>query len=399
MLLLILISIVCSSCAFIQQLNYHQPYTSFFSSHRMQHHYSYTNLSTRCYAAKRRGGAMARRKKLVDTGFSKQKSIDETQRQKKDSLQSSSSNKTSADNIYSLPPLYDLAFGYRNYVDEVNFLLDAHDKYSTITNGQPLHILELAAGPARHAISALSEHSKTEVNSITALDISQDMVDYGIENANFDLGNPGSGRRDDFTYICGDMRNAAYYAQSELFDTAWILLGSMAHLLTNDDIISCLQSLHSIINVGGTVIIELPHPRETFCMGECTKNTWSVPLESDEELEYGELNIIWGDEDDHFDPVAQIRHFTVGLELTVNNIDDIPEDDDNTSPIMQMLSQEGKTKVEEIVPMRLYTLQEVDALARCAGFELVRKYGALANVSINDEDEAFRMVCILRRTS
>ena len=36
------------------------------------------------------------------------------------------------------------------------------------------------------------------------------------------------------------MKNAAYYVLSdslESVDTAWILLGSLAHLLTNDDII------------------------------------------------------------------------------------------------------------------------------------------------------------------
>ena len=322
-------------------------------------------------------------------------------------IEQSTATEPSKSNIYSMPPLYDLAFGYRNYEEEVDFLLRVHDKYSSISSddddisssSSALRVLELAAGPARHSLSALSEHTPAEVHSVVALDKSQDMVDYGSENADYELGSPG-GRRDDFKYVDGDMRYIGDSVKTDattMFDTAWLLLGSMQHLLTNDDIVACFSSLYKSIKSGGTVVIELPHPRETFSMGECTRNGWQVPLEDGEEKEYGELNIVWGEEDDEFDPVSQIRHFTVGLELTVNNVDDIPKDEDTSSLFLQM-SKEGKTSVKEIVPMRLYTLQEIDALARCAGFELVAKYGALAeDVSIEDEDEAFRMVCVLRK--
>lgn len=302
---------------------------------------------------------------------------------------------STSDSIYSMPPLYDLAFGYRSYEDEVDFLLDLHDEHSTSSKGEPLGILELAAGPARHSIAALTEHAPTEVDFVVALDRSQAMVDYGLENADYELGAPG-GRRDDFQYVYGDMRSANEYT-AKSFDTAWLLLGSMQHLLKNEDIISCFKSLHSVIKSGGTLVIELPHPRETFTMGECTRNGWTVPLEDGEEKEYGELNIVWGEEDDVFDPVTQVRQFTVGLELKVNNVGDIPKDGDASDLFLKM-SEDGKTSVKEVVPMRLFTLQEIDALARCAGFELVAKYGALMEgVSIEDEEEAFRMVCVLRK--
>ncbi|KAL3787679.1 hypothetical protein ACHAWO_000479 [Cyclotella atomus] len=329
-----------------------------------------------------RGGAMARRKK----GFAKE-SEDES---------------NASDTIYSLPPLYDLAFGYRSYESEVDFLIDVHTRYNKSTPG-PLRILELAAGPARHSLAALSEHSQEEVGSAVALDRSQVMVKYGIENADFELGTEG-GRRDDFTYLCGDMRkiDESVSNGSTNFDAAWLLLGSMQHLLTNDDIIACFKSINSVLQPGGTVVIELPHPRETFSMGECTKNGWTVPLvhEVDEdgtEKEYGELIIVWGDEDDYFDPVAQVRRFTVSMELSIKDPKDIP-DDMGTSPLFRQMTKDGKTTLKEIVPMRLFTLQEIDALARCAGLAMVAKYGALADdISIEDEEEAFRMVCVLRK--
>jgi SAM-dependent methyltransferase len=362
-----------------------------------QHAFSPPDLSrqrqgfTVLQAAKRRGGAMARRKtreeSLSDDSESNTNGFDnESMSTSQRTIPTSKS-----DTIYSMPSLYDLAFGYRCYEEEVEFLLHAHEKYSTSENDAPLRILELAAGPARHSLAALAEHPPSSVDSVVALDLSQAMVKYGVENADHELGSAG-GRRDSFEYASGDMRDFTGLSSTK-FDTAWILLGSMSHLLTNDDVIRCFSSLRSALKPGGTAVIELPHPRETFSMGECTRNGWTVPLVADDEEEYGELNIVWGDEDDDFDPIAQVRHFTVAMTLTVNNPEDIPKED----PLFLRMNENGKTEVKETVPMRLFTLQEIDALARCAGLEMVAKYGALdEEVAMTDEDDAFRMVCILR---
>ena len=94
---------------------------------------------------------------------------------------------------------------------------------------------------------------------------------------------------------------------SETFDSAWILLGSLQHLQTNQDVISCFESACQALKQGGTLIVELPHPRETFSMVECTKNGWEVPLEDENGMEYGELKVIWGDESDTFDAIRQVR--------------------------------------------------------------------------------------------
>jgi SAM-dependent methyltransferase len=342
-------------------------------------------------AAKRRGGAMARRKTREESQSDNAESNTEGFENESMSTSQQTLATSKSDTIYSMPSLYDLAFGYRCYEEEVEFLLHAHDKYSTSEKDVPLRILELAAGPARHSLAALSEHPPSNVDSVVALDLSQAMVKYGVENADHELGSAG-GRRDSFEYASGDMRDFVGLSSTK-FDTAWILLGSMSHLLTNDDVIRCFSCLRSALKPGGTAVIELPHPRETFSMGECTRNGWTVPLVADDEEEYGELNIVWGDEDDSFDPIAQVRHFTVAMTLTVNNPEEIPKED----PLFLRMNGNGKTEVKEVVPMRLFTLQEIDALARCAGLEIVAKYGALdEEVAMTDEDDAYRMVCILR---
>lgn len=52
--------------------------------------------------------------------------------------------------IYARPELYDLAFSYRVFEEEFDFLRKAHAKHAP---GQVLNsVLELGCGPARHAI-------------------------------------------------------------------------------------------------------------------------------------------------------------------------------------------------------------------------------------------------------
>lgn len=294
--------------------------------------------------------------------------------------------------IYSLPTLYDLAFGYRNYEEEVKFLFRVHRTHSAGVDGgggggdaaAPHRILELAAGPARHSVTALQVGSGN-VESVTALDNSDDMVSYGREIADETLGTAsGGGLRDKFSYVKGDMRDFGPPGGGPI-DAVWMLLGSMQHLTTNDDAVSCLRSTSNALRVGGTAVIELPHPRETFSMVECTRNGWEVPLEDDSGEEYGELRIVWGDDDDPFDPIRQVRDFTVSMKLT------------GTEGTTDEADGEMRS-VREVVPMRLYTAQEIDALARLAGMEVAAMYGALSEeVSIQDEDEAFRLVCVLRK--
>ena len=273
--------------------------------------------------------------------------------------------------IYSMPALYDMAFGYRNYEEEVDFLVQQHQLLHEGT--PPYKILELAAGPARHCIYALAS---SMVRSATAMDLAPEMVAYGMEIAEHEMEDEPEILKN-FDYIQGDMTS---FEVEEQFDSAWILLGSLQHLTKNEQVISCFQCIHKALKPGGTLVLELPHPRETFSMIECTRNGWEVPLEDESGEESGELAIIWGDDNDEFDPITQVRQFTV--EMQIKGVD----------------CGDKLQSVREIVPMRHFTTQEIDALGRIAGFEISSLHGALANdVEVNDEDQAFRLVCVLRR--
>lgn len=276
--------------------------------------------------------------------------------------------------IYSLPALYDLAFGYRSYQDEVDFLLEAHQENSSLRQA-PTRVLELAAGPARHSLTALSR-TDSPVKSVTAVDLSPEMKEYALQLAD-EVRSSQQQQDECFEYICGDMREPL--AKEKTFDSVWILLGSLQHLQTNQDVVKCFSSAHDALKPGGTLILELPHPRETFSMVECTKNGWEVPLEDETGEEFGELQIVWGDETDTFDAIQQVRQFTVSFDLKTTQ-------------------EKDRQSVRQIVPMRLFTAQEIDALATCSGFEVVAMYGALdKDVAVDDEDEAFRLVCVLQK--
>jgi SAM-dependent methyltransferase len=278
-----------------------------------------------------------------------------------------------------MPALYDLAFGYRDYEEEVEFLVAAHDRATGGENknkqSTTLSVLELAAGPARHSLTALQTDA---AQSVTAIDTSPDMIEYANEIAATELPDH---KQSSFRYVCDDMRSFQLEQKNGKFDTAWILLGSLQHLTTNNDVIHCFQSVHDALKAEGTLIIELPHPRETFSMVECTRNGWEIPLEDEEGNESGELKIIWGDVDDKFDPITQVRQFTVAMEVTG------PE-----------AAKADLENVRQVVPMRLFTSQEIQALAQCAGWQVVAMHGALQEgVSVDDDDAAFRLVCVLRK--
>ena len=289
--------------------------------------------------------------------------------------------------IYSLPALYDMAFGYRNFEEEVAFLIGQHQLLHEGT--PPNRILEIAAGPARHSIYALqSAYTKYA----TAMDLSSEMVEYGKDIAGQELSaatnSDGDRLLDSFNYVEADMRS---FDVDGLHDSAWILLGSLQHLTTNEEVISCFESIHKALSPEGTLIIELPHPRETFSLVECTRNGWEVPLEDENGREYGELEIVWGDDDDAFDPIRQVRQFTVSMELKLDSegIEGGKAGRENRDELQS---------VREVVPLRHFTAQEINALARIAGFKVSSFHGALAeNVDVNDEEEAFRLVCVLQK--
>ena len=276
------------------------------------------------------------------------------------------------DNVYSQPALYDLAFGYRSYDDEVDFLLTEHERYA----GYPAStVLELMAGPARHSLSALD---LDQVSRVVCVDNEPAMAEYAQQVLEEEI--EDKEMRDKLEYQVADVRNVELSTKA---DTAWILLGSFQHMVRFGDAFDCLKAARKALNHDddkskqATLFLELPHPRELFQVTGCTRNEWTVPLDLSDGTQ-DELKILWGDTaNDVFDPITQIRQHSVVMKLQSSG---------TSSP-----------SVDTTVPLRSFTAPELHALAVLTGFEIAAWYGALEEgVEIDSEDLAFRMVCCLR---
>ena len=111
-------------------------------------------------------------------------------------------------------------------------------------------------------------------------------------------------------YRVGDIRDAAPFADAVPFDTAWLLLGSLGHLLEADDVVACLQAAAQRLAPGATLVLELPLPRKTFRVDEVGENSWAAPLPDG-----SDLRVTWGADDDAFDPLTQVRGASVAFDV------------------------------------------------------------------------------------
>lgn len=255
--------------------------------------------------------------------------------------------------IFSEPRCYDVAFGYRDFAAECDFLTALARRH---LGRDPASALELAAGPANHAV-ALARRGL----DVQALDREPAMVAYGLDKAT------AAGQRID--YRTGDMTD---FTLPRPVDLALLLLGSAAYLLTLDEGLAFLDRVGRALVPGGLLVLELPHPRSLFDGEERTEDEWEV------EQDGMRVHVRWGTPDDAFDPVTQVGEVTT---------------------VLTVRSGRRKTVIRDRARQRRWTAQDLVALARLHGrFEIVDWAGALeAGVAIDDEDQAWRMVCVMQR--
>lgn len=162
------------------------------------------------------------------------------------------------------------------------------------------------------------------------------------------------------------------------FDVAAILLGTAAHLITDDDAIACLRGAAAAVAPGGIVVLELEHPFDIFdgSLLRAEGDAW------DRDVDGAKVLVEWGREGDFFDVERHVVERTVGFNVV----------DAETGAAV-----DGWPSIEETVTCRIFTAPEVALLARLAGLELVATYGDMnADVSLN-ADDAHNMVCVLKK--
>lgn len=169
--------------------------------------------------------------------------------------------------LYREAALYDLAFSYRDFTAQCGFLLEA---FRAARGRSPDSFLEVAAGPARHAL----EMSRAGLRA-TALDLSPEMAALARARA--------AAASLELTYVVSDMTQFALPARVEL---AACLLCSASYLLTDDALLSHLRAVRDAVSEDGLYILELTHPVE-LSGSKKSQTRWTMADER------GRLGIDW----------------------------------------------------------------------------------------------------------
>eukprot|EP00892_Ulva_mutabilis_P006742 jgi/Ulvmu1/443/UM001_0450.1 len=235
--------------------------------------------------------------------------------------------------LYSHPRIYDWAFGYRDYEQEVDFLFDV---YEEVIGDEPLSFLELGCGPAQHGLEMAESKLK-----VFCVDMQTQMLEYAAALAAED--------HLEMTCIEGDMRDFKL-PPGEQVNLATCLLGTFQHLITNDDALRTLRAVHAALSPQGLFVVEMNHPMLLFDGSLVTSgDTWTIDVDE------AQLEVLWGAEGDAYDAFAQVLRKTV--EVTV------------------MPRGGRQQRLRETVALRQFTFQELSMLAERAGFTVLRTYG------------------------
>lgn len=261
--------------------------------------------------------------------------------------------------VYDASYLYDLAFSFRDYPGEVDLLTAWYRRARG--QDQLQSVLELAAGPATHAIELARRGARA-----TGLDLSPSMCAYAEQKAAL-AGVP-------LGVACANMVD---FDLPERFDLALLLMTSGAHLYTLDELVTHLGTVARHLEPRGVYIIELPHPGDFLGRGDRPPGVgvglpWTVVREG------LELTTTWGRPSDPYDPLRQV--FTASVELRAR--------------------EGGREQVlREQVPMRDWTYTELLAAIRLSAvFEVVETHGDYGlDAPFDATPASWRMILVLRR--
>lgn len=252
--------------------------------------------------------------------------------------------------IYAAAALYDLAFSYRDFEAETQFVLEA---YRRRRGRSAKSLFELAAGPGRHALSAAAAGL-----AVTALDLSPHMAGYTRQKAE------QAGVR--LEYVVADMID---FEPPGTFDLAVCMLCSASYLLTDTAVLSHLACVRAALAADGMYLLELTHPAELSGTPK-SKNSWRMRDAR------GELQIDWGGEPAKAVGGVWEAHATL---------------------LYQPFDGGPPVRVEDDARQRGFTFQEVARFAEQSGFAIEAALGAFDEGVPLEDPRANRMLLVLRR--
>ena len=204
-------------------------------------------------------------------------------------------------------------------------------------------------------------------------------------------------------------------------DVIAMLLGTISHLLTNEAAIRCFRAAAAAVKPGGLFVVELASPDDMFDGAFLLGDAWDATSADGQQLV-----VNYGKEGDEFGPISQacaaappcgcleqglqvLYGLDCGLLAQPSVVVILSWRGDallhlqvvQRSVQIDEMGADQSVKsclLEETVPQRLYTYQEVDLLGRMTGFEIVGTHGALdMTVGVDSEDSYALVVCFRKR--
>ena len=255
--------------------------------------------------------------------------------------------------LYGDPRLYELVFSSRDVPAQVDVL---GSWYGAHRSGRPRRALELAAGPAAHAIELARRGART-----TALDLSEVMCSHARRQAR----QAGVA----LEVVRADMVS---FELSDRFDLALTMLDSASHLLDLDAMVSHLRAVRAHLTGSGVYVMEMAHPADFFSATTRTQDRWR--------LRAGEvhLDVRWSFPKGALDPITQVGEHRIAVTVSRN----------------------GKRRiVRDSLVLRHWTATEVDAAIRLAGgLRLAARHGSFEpEASFDGSPGEWRMISVLQR--
>ncbi|XVU22358.1 class I SAM-dependent methyltransferase [Actinoplanes sp. CA-054009] len=223
-------------------------------------------------------------------------------------------------NLFDAVEAYRIAFGYRDIGAEVDVLCGWFARHH---GGSPGRVLEVAAGPADHALEFARRGA-----AVTALDLSPAMCAVAGERAR------EAGLAVDV--VQGDMTG---FRLAERFDLVLLMLDSASLLLTDEAMSAFLGRAANHLGPGGLLVADL-------AVGGGAPPDWTV-------MSGGRtVRTRWGSPHDAYDAVTRVEQTRVRITV------------------------DSEVVVDEIVPGRRWTGDELSRLT--GAFTMAGRYDSMA---------------------
>jgi len=255
--------------------------------------------------------------------------------------------------IYNYPEIYDIAFNYRDIFQECDFI---EKKINLFLRTENSSVLDIACGTGCHIVELINRGYEVD-----GFDISPKMIEYATNKLTT------QGLHSNLW-----IDNMASFKCEKKYGIAINILTGFNYLLTNNHVLSHLQSVADGLDSGGIYIIELNHPREFIVNKPSKTNAW-IETVGDIEVE-----VDWDNERSSVDIITH--------QIT-------------SSPIIKVKDGNNSFTITMKDKYRIFLYQEMLLMiAQSNLFETLGTYGSfMLDNDFDNSKDSWRMIFVLRR--